>query len=125
MADRAHAYPRELSGGQQQRVAIARALIHEPRLIVCDEPTSALDHATGGMIMEQMKAIAVSADRAVLVVTHDDRVLKFGDRVIHMDDGLITKAESIELGSNGRPDELANPGCGHLLNGDPLLSRNT
>jgi putative ABC transport system ATP-binding protein len=94
LADRAHAHPREMSGGQQQRVAIARALIHEPRLVVCDEPTSALDHETGRRIMELLKEIAVCEDRAVLVVTHDDRVLQFGDRIIHMSDGHITRTET-------------------------------
>ena len=89
MADRAHAYPRELSGGQQQRVAIARALIHEPRLVVCDEPTSALDADTGQRMMGLLQEIAVGADRAVLVVTHDERVLKFGDRIVEMSDGEI------------------------------------
>ncbi len=94
LASRAHAYPREMSGGQQQRVAIARALIHEPRLVVCDEPTSALDHETGHKIMHLLKEIAVCEDRAVLVVTHDDRVLQFGDRIIHMSDGHITRTET-------------------------------
>jgi putative ABC transport system ATP-binding protein len=94
MGNRAHAYPRELSGGQQQRVAIARALIHEPRLIVCDEPTSALDAETGQKMMELLKQIALSADRAVLVVTHDERVFKYGDRIVHMNDGQITHQDT-------------------------------
>jgi putative ABC transport system ATP-binding protein len=94
MRDRAHAYPRELSGGQQQRVAIARALIHEPRLVVCDEPTSALDAETGQRMMELLQEVAVGADRAVLVVTHDERVFKFGDRIIEMSDGAITHPEA-------------------------------
>jgi putative ABC transport system ATP-binding protein len=94
MADRAHAYPRELSGGQQQRVAIARALIHEPRLVVCDEPTSALDAETGQRMMELLQEVAVGADRAVLVVTHDERVFKFGDRIIEMSDGAITHPDA-------------------------------
>lgn len=90
MGDRAQAYPRELSGGQQQRVAIARALIHEPRLVVCDEPTSALDAETGQRMMKLLQEIAVGKDRAVLVVTHDERVLKYGERIVHMSDGSIT-----------------------------------
>jgi putative ABC transport system ATP-binding protein len=94
LAERAHAYPREMSGGQQQRVAIARALVHEPRLLVCDEPTSALDRDTGQRIMKLLADIAVEEGRAVLVVTHDERVLKFGDRIIHMSDGVVTRTES-------------------------------
>jgi putative ABC transport system ATP-binding protein len=93
LGERAHAFPRALSGGQQQRVAIARALIHEPRLLVCDEPTSALDAETGQLIMKLLKEIAVDGNRAVLVVTHDERVLRWGDRIVHMSDGLITKTE--------------------------------
>ena len=83
--------PAKLSGGQQQRVAIARALIHEPRLIVCDEPTSALDHETGHKIMELLKGVAMSQGRALVVVTHDNRIFQFGDRIAHMDDGAVDR----------------------------------
>jgi putative ABC transport system ATP-binding protein len=85
--------PNELSGGQMQRVAIARALVHEPRLLVCDEPTAALDHETGLTVMELVKTAAVGANRAVVVVTHDNRVFDFGDRIAHMDDGAIAHVE--------------------------------
>lgn len=93
MKERAHAYPRQLSGGQQQRVALARALVHEPRLIVCDEPTAALDHATGESVMELLADAAVHPDRAVIVVTHDNRVFHFADTIAHMDDGEIVRVE--------------------------------
>lgn len=83
--------PLDLSGGQQQRVAIARALIHSPHLIVCDEPTSALDSETGQKVMELMRRLAVSADRALVVVTHDARIFSFADRVAYMEDGRITR----------------------------------
>ena len=89
LADRLDTIPSRLSGGQQQRVALARALIHEPRLIVCDEPTAALDHATGESVMEQLAGAAMAADRAVIVVTHDTRVLHFADAIARMDDGRI------------------------------------
>jgi putative ABC transport system ATP-binding protein len=85
--------PSQLSGGQQQRVAIARALVHQPRLLVCDEPTSALDHQSGHTIMELLRDTALEADRAVIVVTHDNRVFEFGDRIVHMDDGQVTEIE--------------------------------
>ncbi|OYW72831.1 MAG: ABC transporter ATP-binding protein [Verrucomicrobia bacterium 12-59-8] len=87
---KASALPRVLSGGQQQRVALARALVHEPRLIICDEPTAALDHKSGESVMELLATAAVHPDRAVVVVTHDNRVFRFAHRISHMDDGVIT-----------------------------------
>jgi putative ABC transport system ATP-binding protein len=91
MGKRAESLPSQLSGGQQQRVAIARALVHEPSLIVCDEPTAALDHETGATVMELFREAAVRPDRAVIVVTHDNRVFHFGDRIARMDDGRIVE----------------------------------
>jgi len=91
LADKIHALPSQLSGGQQQRVAIARALVHEPRLLVCDEPTAALDAESGRRVMELLRRVAVQPDRAVIVVTHDNRVFGFGDRIVHMNDGRIEK----------------------------------
>jgi putative ABC transport system ATP-binding protein len=88
---RADSFPSQLSGGEQQRVAIARALITEPRLLVCDEPTSALDAKSGQTVMELIKNIAVQPGRAVIVVTHDSRVYAFGDRMVEMSDGRISK----------------------------------
>ena len=86
---RLDALPGKLSGGQQQRVAIARALVHEPKLIVCDEPTSNLDHMTGRGMMELLRDVAKSPDRALIVVTHDPRIFEFADRIARMDDGKI------------------------------------
>ena len=93
LGERIHALPSQLSGGQQQRVAMARALIHDPRLVVCDEPTSALDAHAGHKVMELLAELAVRPDRAVIVVTHDSRVLDFADTIAHMDDGRITQIE--------------------------------
>ncbi len=86
---RAGALPAMLSGGQQQRVAIARALVHEPRLVVCDEPTAALDHENGEAVMQLLGASAVQPGRAVVVVTHDSRVLHHAHSIARMDDGRI------------------------------------
>jgi len=94
MGNKFESFPNQLSGGQQQRVAIARALVHEPRLLVCDEPTAALDQQAGHSVMELLRASAVKPDRAVVVVTHDNRVFHFGDRIAHMDDGRIVQVES-------------------------------
>jgi putative ABC transport system ATP-binding protein len=93
LSDRATALPAHLSGGQQQRVAIARALIHQPRLLVCDEPTAALDAELGQEVMALIKDVAVQSDRAVIVVTHDNRVFKFGDRIVWMNDGKVDRVE--------------------------------
>ena len=93
MARKRESLPSALSGGQMQRVAIARALVHEPRLLVCDEPTAALDHETGMTVMELLRGAAVRPDRAVIVVTHDNRIFPFGERIAHMDDGRITRIE--------------------------------
>jgi putative ABC transport system ATP-binding protein len=95
IGNKANTLPANLSGGQQQRVAIARALIHEPRLLVCDEPTAALDAHAGQVVMQLLREVAVKPDRAVIVVTHDARVTKYGDRIVKMSDGHI---EAVELG---------------------------
>jgi putative ABC transport system ATP-binding protein len=81
--------PRQLSGGQQQRVAIARALSHNPDLVVCDEPTAALDAEAGQAVMALLDEAASDSRRGVLIVTHDDRIFSFADRIIRMEDGRI------------------------------------
>jgi putative ABC transport system ATP-binding protein len=91
MGKRTEALPSQLSGGQQQRVAIGRALVHDPSLLVCDEPTAALDHETGHTVMALLREVAVRPDRAVIIVTHDNRVFHFGDRIARMDDGRIVE----------------------------------
>jgi putative ABC transport system ATP-binding protein len=94
LSDRAQALPAQLSGGQAQRVAIARALAHRPRLIVCDEPTSALDADTGHKVLELFREIALGDDRALIIVTHDNRIFNFADRIARMEDGRIISVES-------------------------------
>ncbi len=93
--------PRQLSGGQQQRVAIARALVHAPRLVVCDEPTAALDAASGRRVMELLREVALEPQRAVIIVTHDNRVFGLADRIIGMEDGRI-----LHDGTTMPPEEL-------------------
>ncbi|MBI4854211.1 MAG: ABC transporter ATP-binding protein [Acidobacteria bacterium] len=89
LSERTEFFPTQLSGGQQQRVAIARALVSEPRLIVCDEPTASLDGDTGKLVMEMFRRTALSKDRAIVVVTHDNRIFSYGDRIAEMLDGRI------------------------------------
>jgi putative ABC transport system ATP-binding protein len=87
-------FPADLSGGQKQRVAIARALAGSPRVILADEPTAALDSHSGRNVMEMMRDLARKHGRGVVVVTHDSRVLEFGDRIVHMEDGRIAERET-------------------------------
>ena len=94
LGKRMHHRPTMLSGGQQQRVAIARALVHEPKLIICDEPTAALDSENGTKVMEILKNVAAKPDRCVIIVTHDNRIFKYADRMTHMEDGRIDHTDN-------------------------------
>lgn len=95
LGDRAEFLPKNLSGGQQQRVAIARALVNEPRLLICDEPTAALDGPNGQKIMELLREVGRAPDRCVVIVTHDSRIFRFGDRMANLTDGRIIGIETI------------------------------
>ena len=90
-------FPADLSGGQKQRVAIARALAGSPSVILADEPTAALDWHSGRNVMLMMQELAHKHGRAVVVVTHDSRVLEFGDRVVRMEDGRIVPPSPSEM----------------------------
>jgi putative ABC transport system ATP-binding protein len=83
------AYPNQLSGGQKQRVAIARALVSQPKLILADEPTSALDKKTGRDVVELIQLLARKQDCAILIVTHDNRILDIADRILCLEDGRL------------------------------------
>ena len=91
LGDRWKERPSKLSGGQQQRVAIARALVHEPPLVICDEPTAALDAQNGEIVLDLFRQVARSDDRAVIIVTHDNRIFSYADRISRMDDGEIVE----------------------------------
>jgi putative ABC transport system ATP-binding protein len=86
------AFPSDLSGGQKQRVAIARAVAGEPEVLLADEPTAALDAHSGKSVVEMMRNLAHKQDRAAVIVTHDVRLTEYADRVVHLEDGLITSA---------------------------------
>lgn len=92
---RENSRPNQLSGGQQQRIAIARAIIHDPKVVICDEPTSSLDADTGASIMELLRELSHVHKRAIIVVTHDNRIFKYADRIIKMDDGRIVNHDYI------------------------------
>jgi putative ABC transport system ATP-binding protein len=89
LGDYGNAFPDQLSGGQKQRVAIARALVANPRLILADEPTAALDKKAGRDVVEIMRRLAKEKGSAVVLVTHDNRILDIADRLIHMEDGYL------------------------------------
>jgi putative ABC transport system ATP-binding protein len=95
LADKYNAFPADLSGGQKQRVAIARALAGDPGIILADEPTAALDSHTGRNVMQQMSELAHRRGRAVVIVTHDSRVLDFADRIVKIEDGTIAENHGV------------------------------
>ena len=84
--------PHDLSGGQKQRVAIARALAANPRLLLADEPTAALDSRTGREVVELLRRLAREQSCAVLMVTHDPRIVDVADRLLQMEDGRLKNA---------------------------------
>jgi len=93
LSNRADHLPDELSGGEMQRVAIARALVTEPEILLCDEPTGNLDSATSTEILTLLRSLPKPGGQSVVMVTHDLRAAAFGDRLIHIRDGLIEKEE--------------------------------
>ena len=93
LQDKMRAFPAELSGGQKQRVAIARALAGDPPILLADEPTAALDSTSGRAVIELLQRLAHQHDRAVVMVTHDPRVLSYGDRILHLEDGCLEREE--------------------------------
>jgi putative ABC transport system ATP-binding protein len=92
MLDRKKNLPKQLSGGQQQRVAIARALVTNPELILCDEPTASLDPKSVEVVMKELKTL-VGQGSSMAIVTHDMRLRPFADRVIYVDQGVVSDTE--------------------------------
>ncbi|MFN6340462.1 MAG: DevA family ABC transporter ATP-binding protein [Cyanobacteriota bacterium] len=90
--------PHDLSGGQKQRVAIARALAAQPRLLLADEPTAALDRRSGRDVVQLLQTLAREQGCAVLMVTHDPRILDVADRLVHMEDGRLWNGEEALVG---------------------------
>jgi putative ABC transport system ATP-binding protein len=89
LADRASYYPEKLSGGQKQRVAIARALAPQPQLLLADEPTAALDRDSGRMAVELFRRLADEQRAAIVMVTHDNKIIDIADRVVTLEDGRL------------------------------------
>lgn len=108
LSDKYYEFPANLSGGQKQRVAIARALAGEPGIILADEPTAALDSHSGRVVMEMLRDLAHERERAVVIVTHDNRVLEYADRIVHIEDGRIAEHSAVPIGqlASGMPHEM-------------------
>src|SRR4051812_48599011 len=104
LGDRTEYSPTHLSGGQRQRVAVARALVRRPKIVLADEPTAALDKQSGRDVVELLRQLARGEGCAVLLVTHDNRILDIADRIMLLEDG--------RLGSFGA---IMSPHAGHLL----------
>ncbi len=104
LRDHVDAYPENMSGGQKQRVAIARAIVGDPDVVLADEPTAALDAGSGMRIGELLRGLAHGTGRAVVIVTHDPRLLKIADRIVVLEDGRLLSTE--EAPRSGRPTPL-------------------
>ena len=90
LAERAAHRPRDLSGGEKQRVAIARALVNDPDIVMADEPTANLDAASGREVARTLHDLAADGGRAVLIVSHDDRLRDVATRVVRVEDGVLS-----------------------------------
>lgn len=97
--------PKEMSGGQQQRVGIARAFVSNPEIVFADEPTGNLDSKTSKEVMDLIKGMAKSNHQTIVMVTHDQRLTEYADRIIHIFDGKI---EEIEVLKNVNASEEDN-----------------
>ena len=104
LSDRAGHFPEEMSGGEQQRVGVARALVTEPEAVLCDEPTGNLDSVTGRHILELLRELPEKGRRSVVMVTHDPQAAAYGDRIVHIRDGLLETEANPE--GNGQESGL-------------------
>ena len=93
LADKAAAQPQNLSAGQCQRVALARALAGDPQLILADEPTASLDAANGPEMMKLLRRLTTDEGKTAIVVTHDQRIFPFADRVLWLENGRVVETE--------------------------------
>lgn len=104
LGDRAGYKPAALSGGQKQRVAVARGLVHNPEIVLADEPTAALDEASGRQVVSLFQRLAYDRGVAIVIVTHDNRILDIADRIVKMDFGCI--ARDTRVGEAARIGEM-------------------
>ncbi|MEK3877552.1 MULTISPECIES: ABC transporter ATP-binding protein [unclassified Paenibacillus] len=90
--ERRNHYPEQLSGGEKQRVAIARAWMNKPAILFADEPTASLDYSRGREVVRMIADEVRSEGKAAVMVTHDERMLDWCDRVLHLEDGVLVEA---------------------------------
>src|SRR5690606_12058518 len=90
LGDKLHKFPDQLSGGERQRTAIARAFMNDPSIILADEPTASLDTQRAFEVVELISRGVRSRNKAAIMVTHDERLLKYCDKVYQMSDGNLT-----------------------------------
>jgi putative ABC transport system ATP-binding protein len=109
VTDRAHELPEKLSGGERQRVAIARALANSPAIILADEPTASLDTDRGLSVMRLLRKVSSEQGTAILVVTHDERMIGEVDRVIQLVDGRVISNESHSKAESSPAKEETKP----------------
>jgi putative ABC transport system ATP-binding protein len=95
LAEHEHKFPRELSGGQKQRAGIARALVSRPQIVLADEPTASLDKRSGRDVVELIQDLAREDGSAVILVTHDSRILDVADRILHLEDGHMKSLSEV------------------------------
>jgi len=101
LAEHEHKFPRELSGGQKQRAGIARALVNRPKIVLADEPTASLDKQSGRDVVELIQDLAREDGAAVILVTHDNRILDVADRILHLEDGhMKSLSEAVSEGTS-------------------------
>ncbi len=127
LAEHVHKKPSELSGGQKQRAGIARALVNRPGIVLADEPTASLDRQSGRDVVELIESLAREDGAAVVLVTHDNRILDVADRILHLEDGrlkTLTEAVTEDTGRMLHLLEKYEPGSlGYLTTLAFALSR--
>lgn len=127
LAEHAGKKPSELSGGQKQRGGIARALVNRPKVVLADEPTASLDRQSGRDVVNLIQDLAREEGAAVVLVTHDNRILDVADRILHLEDGRMkTLTEAVSEGTSRMLNllEKHDPGsAGHLATLSFALSR--
>lgn len=96
VGDKLTKMPSQLSGGQSQRVAIARSLANNPKIILADEPTAALDGERALSVMQLLRKLAHEQEVAIVVVTHDERMLPLFDRILRVEDGMVKEEPSLD-----------------------------